>query len=50
MGKDILPLTKSEMREHRRHAQIIFQDPFSSLGFSARPRGKSWANRYKCTA
>ncbi len=31
MGKDILPLTKSEMREHRRHAQIIFQDPFSSL-------------------
>jgi len=31
MGKDILPLSKTEMREHRRHAQIIFQDPFSSL-------------------
>jgi oligopeptide/dipeptide ABC transporter ATP-binding protein len=31
MGKDILPLTSAEMREHRRHAQIIFQDPFSSL-------------------
>jgi oligopeptide/dipeptide ABC transporter ATP-binding protein len=31
MGKDILPLTKTQMREHRRHAQIIFQDPFSSL-------------------
>jgi oligopeptide/dipeptide ABC transporter ATP-binding protein len=31
MGKDILPLTKHEMREYRRHAQIIFQDPFSSL-------------------
>jgi oligopeptide/dipeptide ABC transporter ATP-binding protein len=31
MGKDILPLSRNEMREHRRHAQIIFQDPFSSL-------------------
>jgi len=31
MGTDILPLTKTQMREHRRHAQIIFQDPFSSL-------------------
>jgi len=31
MGRDILPLSKTEMREYRRHAQIIFQDPFSSL-------------------
>jgi oligopeptide/dipeptide ABC transporter ATP-binding protein len=31
MGKNILPLNKAEMREHRRQAQIIFQDPFSSL-------------------
>ncbi len=31
LGKDILPLSKAQMREHRRHAQIIFQDPFSSL-------------------
>jgi oligopeptide/dipeptide ABC transporter ATP-binding protein len=30
-GRDILPLTKSEMRPYRRQAQIIFQDPFSSL-------------------
>jgi oligopeptide/dipeptide ABC transporter ATP-binding protein len=31
LGRDILPLTKSEMRPYRREAQIIFQDPFSSL-------------------
>jgi peptide/nickel transport system ATP-binding protein len=31
LGRDILPLTKSEMRPFRRQAQIIFQDPFSSL-------------------
>jgi oligopeptide/dipeptide ABC transporter ATP-binding protein len=31
MGRDILPLSRKEMREHRRQAQIIFQDPFSSL-------------------
>jgi peptide/nickel transport system ATP-binding protein/oligopeptide transport system ATP-binding protein len=31
MGDDILPLDKSQMRERRRQAQIIFQDPFSSL-------------------
>ena len=31
MGRDILSLSKSEMRDSRRHAQIIFQDPFSSL-------------------
>ena len=31
MGRNILPLSKAEMREHRRQAQIIFQVPFSSL-------------------
>jgi oligopeptide/dipeptide ABC transporter ATP-binding protein len=31
LGHDILPLSKSEMRPYRRQAQIIFQDPFSSL-------------------
>jgi oligopeptide/dipeptide ABC transporter ATP-binding protein len=31
LGKNILPLGRAEMREYRRHAQIIFQDPFSSL-------------------
>jgi len=31
LGRDILPLTKAEMRTCRRQAQIIFQDPFSSL-------------------
>jgi oligopeptide/dipeptide ABC transporter ATP-binding protein len=31
LGRDILPLSAHEMREHRRKAQIIFQDPFSSL-------------------
>jgi oligopeptide/dipeptide ABC transporter ATP-binding protein len=31
LGRDILPLSKQEMREYRRQAQIIFQDPFSSL-------------------
>ena len=31
MGRDILTLTKDEMRASRRQAQIIFQDPFSSL-------------------
>ena len=31
LGRDILPLTKEEMRPYRRQAQIIFQDPFSSL-------------------
>ncbi|RPI43055.1 MAG: dipeptide ABC transporter ATP-binding protein [Betaproteobacteria bacterium] len=31
MGHDILPLNKAQLRERRRQAQIIFQDPFSSL-------------------
>jgi oligopeptide/dipeptide ABC transporter ATP-binding protein len=31
LGRDILSLTKAEMRTTRRQAQIIFQDPFSSL-------------------
>lgn len=30
-GKNLLELSKSEMREHRKHLQIIFQDPFASL-------------------
>ena len=31
LGRDILSLSKAEMRTSRRQAQIIFQDPFSSL-------------------
>ena len=31
LGRDILSLNKTEMRASRRQAQIIFQDPFSSL-------------------
>jgi oligopeptide/dipeptide ABC transporter ATP-binding protein len=31
LGRDILPLSRHEMRPYRRQAQIIFQDPFSSL-------------------
>jgi len=31
LGHDIVPLDKTQMRERRRQAQIIFQDPFSSL-------------------
>lgn len=30
-GKSILDLSKKEMKEMRRHMQIIFQDPYSSL-------------------
>jgi oligopeptide/dipeptide ABC transporter ATP-binding protein len=30
-GKDIFKATSSELREFRKNAQIIFQDPFSSL-------------------
>ncbi len=29
--KDLITLGPSEMKEVRRHLQIIFQDPFSSL-------------------
>ena len=32
-GEDIRKLDKRKMRELRRHMQIIFQDPFSSLNF-----------------
>ncbi len=31
LGRDILPLTREQMRPYRREAQIIFQDPYSSL-------------------
>jgi ABC-type oligopeptide transport system ATPase subunit len=31
MGKDIFELGSRELREYRRHMQIIFQDPYSSL-------------------
>jgi peptide/nickel transport system ATP-binding protein/oligopeptide transport system ATP-binding protein len=30
-GKDIAPLSRSQMQPYRRQLQIIFQDPFSSL-------------------
>ena len=30
-GKDILKLSSSELKDLRRHVQIIFQDPYSSL-------------------
>ena len=30
-GRDIMPLSKQELRPFRREMQIIFQDPFSSL-------------------
>jgi oligopeptide transport system ATP-binding protein len=30
-GKDILKLDKEELRQERRHMQIIFQDPYGSL-------------------
>ncbi|MFH1604618.1 MAG: dipeptide ABC transporter ATP-binding protein [Pseudomonadota bacterium] len=30
-GRNIVPLSKAELRPYRREAQIIFQDPFSSL-------------------
>ena len=30
-GEDITPLSRRQMRPYRRHMQIIFQDPYSSL-------------------
>ncbi|MBA2525049.1 MAG: ATP-binding cassette domain-containing protein [Pyrinomonadaceae bacterium] len=30
-NRDLAHLSKSQMREHRRHLQIIFQDPYASL-------------------
>lgn len=30
-GKDVLALNKEDLRAHRRKAQMVFQDPFSSL-------------------
>ena len=30
-NQDLAHLSKREMREHRRHLQIIFQDPYASL-------------------
>jgi oligopeptide/dipeptide ABC transporter ATP-binding protein len=30
-GRDLVPLSEAELRSVRRHIQVIFQDPFSSL-------------------
>ncbi|GAA2358379.1 ABC transporter ATP-binding protein [Dactylosporangium salmoneum] len=31
LGRDVTTLTGSQLREHRRHVQMVFQDPYSSL-------------------
>ena len=31
LGNDLLSLNKSEMRQHRKQIQMIFQDPLASL-------------------
>ena len=30
-GKDVMSLSGNDLREYRKHAQIVFQDPYSSL-------------------
>ncbi|HEX7094387.1 MAG TPA: ABC transporter ATP-binding protein [Acidimicrobiales bacterium] len=30
-GRDLSTLSKAELREHRRHVQVVFQNPFASL-------------------
>jgi oligopeptide transport system ATP-binding protein len=37
-GHDVLRLSKSDLREARRHMQIVFQDPYSSLNPRMRAR------------
>jgi peptide/nickel transport system ATP-binding protein len=37
-GEDVLGFSKSRMREARRHMQIVFQDPYSSLNPRMRAR------------
>jgi oligopeptide transport system ATP-binding protein len=37
-GEDVLALSKRELRETRRHMQIVFQDPYSSLNPRMRAR------------
>jgi ABC-type oligopeptide transport system ATPase subunit len=37
-GDDVLRLSKSDLREARRHMQIVFQDPYSSLNPRMRAR------------